>query len=97
VTGAHTHNFHAIVEAFVKAQAIVQLPPMPVTEAPAELIRTFSELLANPAQREQIGTRARKLLEANRGATQRTAQFLEPLLVSSSVSDNALLQRAPTV
>lgn len=97
VTGAHTHNFHAIVEAFVKAHAIVQLPPMPVTDAPAELIRTFSELLANPAQREEIGTRARKLLEANRGATQRTAQFLEPLLVTFSSPDNALVPRARTV
>ncbi len=33
VTGAHTHNFQAIVETFVKAEAVVQLPHMPESEA----------------------------------------------------------------
>src|SRR6185369_9834834 len=42
VTGAHTHNFQAIVELMCEANAIVQLPPLEGAAAGAEVARTFS-------------------------------------------------------
>jgi 3-deoxy-D-manno-octulosonic-acid transferase len=101
ITGGHTHNFHAIVETFSKAGAVVQLLPMPEAAACEELTTVLSELLANPARRAEIGGRARKLVNENRGATQRTVDWLEPLLSSSpdSVSEVSPLrvQNAPTL
>ena len=83
VTGGHTHNFQAIVEAFSDAGAVVQLLPMPAAGALEELTTTMSALLANPARRAEIGARAKNLVNENRGATQRTVDWLEPLLSSS--------------
>jgi 3-deoxy-D-manno-octulosonic-acid transferase len=100
VTGGHTHNFQAIVETFVNANAIVQLPPMPETEAAPELSTAISELLADPARREQMGARAQNLMKQNRGATHRTVQLLEPLLLASTrvaETDSLRVQRAPSI
>jgi 3-deoxy-D-manno-octulosonic-acid transferase len=101
VTGGHTHNFQAIVETFVKANAIVQIPSMPEAEAPAELATVISELLADPARRERIGALAQNLVNQNRGATHRTVRLLEPLLLLPSKRveeiDSVRVQRAPTV
>jgi 3-deoxy-D-manno-octulosonic-acid transferase len=83
VTGGYTHNFQAIVETFWKAGALVQLPPMPVAEARAELTAVLTGLLTDPARRADIGARAEKLVNQNRGATKRTVDWLEPLLFSS--------------
>jgi 3-deoxy-D-manno-octulosonic-acid transferase len=80
VTGAHTHNFQAIVETFAKADAVVQLPHLPEAGAAAELASTISELLDDSERREQIGARARNLVNQNRGATRRTIDLLTPLL-----------------
>ena len=86
VTGAHTHNFHAIVKTFLNADAVVQLPPMPEAESRQELTKVFSNLLADPKRRAEIGARAKQLVNENRGATQRTVDWLEPLLSSSPAS-----------
>lgn len=83
VTGGYTHNFQAIVETFSKADALVQLSPMPEAEAREELTTVLTGLLADPARRADIGARAKKLVNQNRGATQRTVDWLEPLLFSS--------------
>ncbi len=83
VTGGYTHNFHAIVETFSKAGALVQLSPMPEADAREELTTVLVDLLANPARRAEIGGRAQKLVNENRGATQRTVDWLEPLLSPS--------------
>jgi 3-deoxy-D-manno-octulosonic-acid transferase len=80
ITGPHTHNFHAIVETFVEANAMIQLPPLPTSEASEQLANTISELLANPSKRLEIGNRARTLVNENRGATERTLRSLDALL-----------------
>lgn len=80
VTGGYTHNFQAIVETFSKADALVQLSPMPEAEAREELTTVFTGLLEDHTRRAEIGARARKLVKQNRGATQRTVDWLEPLL-----------------
>ena len=83
VTGGYTHNFQAIVETFSKADALVQLSPMPEAEAREELTTVLTGLLVDHARRADIGARAKKLVNQNRGATQRTVDWLEPLLLSS--------------
>ena len=80
ITGAHTANFAAIMRAFLDAQALVQLPPLPETEIPAVLAQTCVELLTNDERRLSLGENARAALERNRGATERTINMLAPLL-----------------
>jgi len=82
IVGAHTYNFRSIVEAFVEAGAIVQLLPMSDSAAIVELANTISELLANPTRAREIGSLAQRLVNENRGATDRTVQLLESILGS---------------
>ena len=73
VTGAHTHNFHAVVDLMVEAGAIVQLPPVVATE---EITNVFSKLLASLDERDALGRRAKQLVTDNQGATDRTIQLI---------------------
>ncbi len=85
ITGSHTFNFQLIVETFVKANAIVQLPPLQSElEATQALANEVSNLLADPAVRRKLGERARELVNANRGATERTLQSLIPILARTA-------------
>ncbi|MEP6568253.1 MAG: 3-deoxy-D-manno-octulosonic acid transferase [Acidobacteriota bacterium] len=88
IVGPHTYNFQSIVEAFVRAGAIVQLKPMSDSATIAALANTISELLAEPARAREIGKLAQKLVSENRGATERTLQLLESVLsIPENVSE----------
>ena len=80
VTGAHTFNFKEIVRRFRELDALVQLPDVPDESAAGELARAMTELLTDDARRRELGARARATLEQNRGATERTVEFITPLL-----------------
>ena len=80
VTGAHTFNFKEIVRRFRELDALVQLPDLPDEGAAGELSRVMTELLTDDARRRDLGARARATLERNRGATERTVEFIAPLL-----------------
>ena len=84
VTGAHTHNFHAIVELMNEASALVQLPPLEGAAASDEIAYVFEKLLASPADREELGRRAKQLITANQGAADRTMQLIAPLFFNGS-------------
>jgi 3-deoxy-D-manno-octulosonic-acid transferase len=84
VTGAHTHNFHAIVELMNEAGALVQLPALEDAAASDELAYVFEKLLASPAEREELGRRAQQLITANQGAADRTMQLIAPLFSSET-------------
>ena len=71
-------------ETFVKAGAIIQLSPMSDSAAIIELADVISELLADPARREEIGECAKRLVNQNRGATRQTVEWLRPILSDSS-------------
>jgi 3-deoxy-D-manno-octulosonic-acid transferase len=73
VTGAHTHNFHAVVDLMVKAGAIMQLPAVITTE---EITNVFSNLLASPGDRDALGRRAKQLVTDNQGATDKTIKLI---------------------
>ncbi len=95
ITGAHTHNFQLIVETFVRAGAIVQLQPMSDSEATLKLATVISQLLAEPARRQELGALARSLVNENRGATERTLQSLNSILSNpTSVAEHVGSLRA---
>jgi len=84
VTGAHTHNFHAIVELMNEAGALVQLPALEDAAASDELAFVFEKLLASPAEREELGRRAKQLITANQGAADRTMQLITPPILAAT-------------
>jgi 3-deoxy-D-manno-octulosonic-acid transferase len=86
ITGAHTHNFDGIVQAFAKKQAIIQLPVVSEEQAETALRTIFLELLNDKQQRIQVGQRAKHLVEQNQGATERTLDLLDSLILSSQLS-----------
>lgn len=80
ITGPHTYNFRQVVEEFVDAGAIIQLRPMSDSATIVELENLFSELLADPSRRKELGERAKSLVNENRGATVRTLDLLDSIL-----------------
>jgi len=94
VTGAHTHNFHAIVDLLNEANAIVQLPPVERAEAVSALTEVVRRLLSEVEWRNELGTRAKQLILANQGAAERTMKFIAPLFHAdqsgTSTSDSLL-------
>ena len=100
ITGAHTHNFHAIVDLLNEAEAIVQLPPVEGAEAVAKLTDVLSRLLADAEWRTELGSRAKQLVTANQGAAERTMKLIAPLFSGrkndSSPSDTLLTANAHT-
>jgi 3-deoxy-D-manno-octulosonic-acid transferase len=83
VTGCHTHNFHAIVELMNEAGALVQLPALEEAAASEELAYVFENLLASPAEREELGRRAKQLITANKGAADRTMHLITPPILAA--------------
>jgi 3-deoxy-D-manno-octulosonic-acid transferase len=100
VTGAHTHNFHAIVDLMNEARAIVQLPPAEGAAAVEELTLALAKLLGNPGERAELGRHAKQLVTNNQGAAARTMKLIAPLLSAtqreSSRSDSILTANAHT-
>ena len=94
VTGAHTHNFHAIVELLNEANALVQLAPVEGAEAVAELTEVVQRLLAEPEWRRELATRAKRIIDDNQGAAERTMKLIAPLFSApqsaGSTSDSLL-------
>ena len=84
ITGFYTANFAEVVSKFVARHALIQLPELSVTEAPAHLAAVFAELLENEEQRKEFGENAFAVLEKNRGATDKTIEFLRPYLFINS-------------
>jgi 3-deoxy-D-manno-octulosonic-acid transferase len=100
VTGAYTHNFHAIVDLMEEAGAIVQLPPVEGAAATEELTGALVRLLADAGRRAELGRRAKQLVTNNQGATARTMKLIAPLLSApqreSAHSDSILAANAHT-
>ena len=73
VFGPHMENFAALARALVAAGGALQ------PDDETSLARTLGDLLRDAPAREQLVRRAREVLDAHRGATDRTAQLLEAL------------------
>ena len=74
VFGPHVWNFRETATRLVEAGAAIQIADQ---EA---LIDATRRLLANPADRAQLGTRAQELVKSQQGATERTIVCLESLI-----------------
>ena len=66
VFGPHMENFREIADAFVANGAAVQV------QSERELEETLLSLLTDPVRRARLGAAARALVEANRGAKEKT-------------------------
>ena len=86
VTGAHTHNFHAIVDLLNEAEAIVQLPPVEGDEAVMKLSEVLQRVLSEAAWRNELGRRGKALIIENQGAAERTMKLLAALFADAHKS-----------
>jgi 3-deoxy-D-manno-octulosonic-acid transferase len=74
VFGPHMQNFLEIADAFVSNGAGVQL------SGDEELEEAFISLMSDPVRRARLGAAARALVEANRGANEKSVTVLTTLL-----------------
>jgi 3-deoxy-D-manno-octulosonic-acid transferase len=74
VFGPHMENFAEIAELFLTNRAACQIPSADALEP------TLSTLLGDPVRRAALGAAARALVEANRGATERSLSVMATLL-----------------
>lgn len=78
VFGIHTFNFRSDVELLLQSQAAVQVRDR------GELEVVLAGLLNDSRQRAELGARARRVIERNLGATQRTLDRVADLLAPRS-------------
>ena len=76
ITGAHTHNFHAIVDLLNEAEAIVQLPAVEGEDAVEKLTESLRRVLRDAGWRDELGRRAKALIIENQGAAERTMKLI---------------------
>jgi 3-deoxy-D-manno-octulosonic-acid transferase len=81
VFGPHMENFREISEAFVSAGAAVRL------DDEGQLEAVLLDLLGDPVRRARLGAAARALVEANRGAKDKTMTVIEALVQPASPSN----------
>ena len=74
VVGPHMHNFREITDTFLASHAVVQV----CTER--ELEEELRNLVTDPVRRASLGAAARALVEANRGAKDKTMTVVSNLL-----------------
>ena len=72
--GPHMQNFREIAEAFLVDGAALQV------SSPEALEATLAELLADARRRERLGLAARAIIDANRGAGERTLTTIAAVL-----------------
>ena len=82
VVGNHMENFRDIVSLFHSRDAVRIV-------GPAELPLVLVELLSNDAERAALGRRAAETLRSQMGATQRTVEALQRLLITAPVSSTS--------
>ena len=82
ITGAHTHNFHAVVDLLNEAKAILQLAPLEGQEAVVGLAEAMRRLLVDAEWRNELGRRAKQIVAANQGATEKTMKLIAPLFAA---------------
>ena len=82
ITGFYTMNFAEIVKEFLAQDALIQLPKLAEKEIPDALARVFSELLQDAARREKLAKNAFDVMKKNRGATEKTIEYIKSFLIA---------------
>jgi len=87
IFGAHMDNFAEIAEGFLKSGAAVQV------SSPAGLEEAILELAGDPVRRARLGAAARALVEANRGARDRTLAAITELFPPADQAAPGVVRR----
>ena len=74
VVGPHTYNFREVIRVFLQEKAMIQV------QNEKGLAAVLYDLLVHPAKISEIGGAAKKVVEANRGATEKTLGIIRTLL-----------------
>ncbi|MBS1816562.1 MAG: 3-deoxy-D-manno-octulosonic acid transferase [Acidobacteria bacterium] len=74
VVGPHMHNFREITETFLANRALLQV------QTERELEEMLRNLVTDPVSRASLGAAARALIDANRGAKDKTMAVVSDLL-----------------
>ena len=82
VTGPNTANFDAAVKEFLEKEALIQLAPAKDKDPVPKIVDALNDLLADPQRRNSLGTNALVAMKNNRGAVERTVEYIAPLLGS---------------
>jgi len=80
VFGPHMQNFAEIARTFVEHQAAIQVP------SERELADTLASLVGDRVRQASLGAAARALVEANRGAKEKTLEAVYGLLPAQSAA-----------
>jgi 3-deoxy-D-manno-octulosonic-acid transferase len=68
--GPHMENFRAVVSRFLQGGAAIEVPDEPALE------EAIAALLRDPTRRDDLAARARAIVSAHEGATERTARLV---------------------
>lgn len=82
LVGWRMHNFRDITTEFLRREALVQLRPAAGDELIEQFRATLVSLLEDTARAERLGDNARRAVEENRGATERTIAIVAELLAA---------------
>lgn len=89
VTGPHTGNFRAAVDALLENSAIRQTRVVSQAfQNPERLYEEIVDLLEHPEKRRELGNNALAVVEASRGATDKTIKELRTLIAENLESGN---------
>lgn len=80
ITGPHTFNFADVMRVFLENNAVIQLPEHPNGAIPDDLFMHISDLLEEPEERARLARNAQAVMEANRGASEKSVLELSHLL-----------------
>ncbi len=70
VVGPNMENFPAVMEEFLLKQAVEQV------DSPESLFTAIARLVDHPSERAELGSRAEKVVDQNRGVIERTVELL---------------------
>jgi 3-deoxy-D-manno-octulosonic-acid transferase len=87
VFGPHMQNFREIADAFVTNGAAVQV------QSERELEEALLALLTDPVRRARLGAAARALVEANRGAKEKTLAVIAEIIPPAGASGSGAVVR----
>lgn len=77
VFGPHAWNFADTVRMLLDGDAAIQV------DGPEALYAALDELIDDPRRREELGARARALVENSKGATERNFEAVQPFLAGT--------------
>jgi 3-deoxy-D-manno-octulosonic-acid transferase len=80
IVGPHMENFREITQEFLRRDAVIQLRDADAHELTVGLRDTLTRLLSDQARATTLGSNARKAIDENRGATERTISIASELL-----------------